>query len=245
MDLLSVFRTFRRHWLVAIPVIILTLIGVGWAILLRTPDFEATARLALLPQAAVPRTASGEVIAETDRGQTFSPLSRFNDLAIVVDLVANSISGGNYREALVEKGANPDYEVRLDPASAVAVFAARAQTADEATTTLQLVFDAFEDELLRIQEEQGVDPDFMITTMTIQEPGEAVAKPSSSVRLALAIAGVGMIACFGVVSLAEARRQSKEERRSLESTDEPTEIDGAGAEKSGSRPGRSEDLTLR
>jgi hypothetical protein len=213
MDLLSIFRTFKRHWLVAMPVILLTVACAAYVLVLRPTDYEATASVALLASPGAPRDEAGDPIAQTAAGRTESPLSRYGDQGVVVNIVAKAISTDSYREKLQAQGADTRYEIGQGTSSPIADITAIASTPEGAVTTAQLVAAAFVDELQQIQLGYGVDPDYMISTLPVEVAEDATAKFSSSIRLAVAVVGLGVIATFFVVSIAEARRQVKEERR--------------------------------
>ena len=229
MDLLSIFRTFRRHWLLALPVILLTIACAFYALVLRPTDYEATASVALLAQPGAPRDESGDIVEQTEAGKTESPLSRFSDQRVVVDIVAKAISTDTYREQLQAQGADTRYEVTPGSSAPIADITAIATTPAGAVATAEMVAAAFVDELQQIQLSYGVDPAYMITTLPVEVPEGATRKFSSSMRLAIAIVALGAIGSFFVVSIAEARRQVKEERRQK------------AAAASGSDPGPDDD----
>jgi len=219
MDLLSVFRTFRRHWIAALPVIVLTVACLAYAVFIRPTDYEATASVALLSPPGAPRDETGEPIEATPAGKTNSPLARFTDQTVVVNIVSKAISTDAFRDSLEAQGADTRYEVGPGISGPIADITAIASTPEDAITTAQLVAAAFVSELQTIQAQQGVDPTFMISTLPVEEPENAKPKLSSTFRLAIAVLGLGVIATFFVVSLAEARSQSRKDKRERATAD--------------------------
>jgi hypothetical protein len=212
MDLLSVFRTFRRHWLAALPVLLLTVACLVYVVAVRPTDYEATASVALLTPPSPPKQDSGEDVLVTEAGKTSSPLNRFYDQTVVVNIVSQAISTDTARDALVEQGADSRYEVGPGASGPIADIVAIAPTPEQAIESARLVAEAYTTELQRIQADQGVDPAYMITTLPVESPENAKPKVSSMLRLAIAVVGLGVIATFFVVSLAEARTQLRRER---------------------------------
>ena len=225
MDLLSVFRTFRRHWLAALPVLLLTIACLFYVVAVRPTDYEATASVALLTPPSPPKQDSGEDVLVTEAGKTSSPLNRFYDQSVVVNIVSQAISTDTARDALVEQGADSRYEVGPGASGPIADIVAIAPTPEQAIESARLVAEAYTTELQRIQADQGVDPAYMITTLPVESPENAKPKVSSMLRLAIAVVGLGVIATFFVVSLAEARTQLRRERGKGRSKDDAAAVE--------------------
>jgi len=231
MDLLAVFRTFRRHWLAALPVLLLTLGCLTYVVFLRAPDYETTGNVVLISPPAAPLGDDGKPILKTPAGKTDNPLNRFGDQSVVVNIVSRTVSTDATREKLKAEGADPRYEIAAGLNGPVAEITAVGTSSAQAVLTAQLVAESFVDNLAALQSAQGVDPSYMITTLPVEPPPDATPKLSSTMRLGVGVLGMGILAAFFVVSVAEARSNSKLQRAEAEAEAEaaaPATGDGDG-----------------
>jgi hypothetical protein len=223
MDLISLFRSFRRHWLVALPFILLTGAALVWVLFVRPVDFEASGNVVLLAPPGAPPGPDGNPQLTTPAGKTDSPLARFGDQSVVVRIVSEQVSTNATRDELKAEGADTRYEIAPSFSGPIAEITAVAASAEQAEQTVALVAQAFVDTLAEIQKNQGVDPTYAISTLPIEPPEKAQPKVSSSVRLAVGVVGLGLITTFFAVSVAEARDSS---RRQREARDPDADADG-------------------
>ena len=232
MDLLSVFRTFRRHWLAALPVLLVTLACLGYVVVVRAPDFETSTNVVLISPPAAPLDGDGQPIRQTPAGKTDNPLARFGDQSVVVNIVSRAVSSDVNRVKLKEEGADPRYEITPATSGPIAEIQAVGTTAEQAELSASLVATSFVDNLAAVQAAQGVDPAYFITTLPVEPPSDAQPKLTSTVRLAVGVLGLGLLATFFTVSLAEARSSAKRQREDPEdgSEDDTSQADGPPGE---------------
>ena len=111
MDILSLLRTVRRHWLLVLPVALLTIAGLVWAVVVKDPAYDSTTTVTLLAPPAPPIDDDGQPVTRTEDGSTDNPLTRFGDQAVIVNRVSRAVSTDANRRALAAAGAAPDFEV--------------------------------------------------------------------------------------------------------------------------------------
>lgn len=209
MDLLSVFRTFRRQWKAALPLLVITALALAYVVVIRPADYETTANVVLISPPSPPVGADGKQILLTPAGKTDNPLARFPDQSVVVNIVSRTLSTDATRKKLAAAGADPRYELNPGSNSPVGEIVAIGSSAQQAERSASLVAEAFVQNLAAIQTAQGVDPAYFITTLPVEAPEDAKPKLSSTLRLAVAVLGLGLLATFFTVSLAEARSESR------------------------------------
>lgn len=218
MDLIAILQTIRRHLLIVVPMALLTLAALGLLLASRSADFTSDTNVVLLTPPSPPIDSGGNYVARTDRGSTDNPLTRFSNSATVVEVVARAISTPEAREQLEAEGADPRYEVVPADTGPIGQITATADSAEGAVTTVQIVADAFVAKLAEIQAARGIDPTYAITTLPVDKPSTPSGSYFSTVRLAVGVIGVGVVATFFAVSVAEAVRQNR--RRDEEEPDE-------------------------
>jgi len=220
MDILSLLRTLRRHWLLVLPVALLTVAGLVWAVVVKDPAYESTTTITLLAPPAPPIDDDGQPVTRTEEGSTDNPLTRFVDQSVIVNRVSRSVGTDANRQDLATAGAVPDFEIETGNGPE-AIITAEATTPEQAELTVTLVAESFVDQLENIQSQQGIDPTYYFTTLPLEPPSVPAAQLSSTLRVGIGILGLGIIATFVVVSIGEARRISREQTSAADADEEP------------------------
>jgi hypothetical protein len=245
MDLLSIVRKVWRYKVVALPVVLLTLCGAVYVVAVKEPVYEASSSYVMLNP---PEPPTEEEIARDPslRGiKADNPYARFSDQTVVVAVLANRMGSESTRRALLEKGADPRYEVARDSefgfSTPIVKITAEGGSPAVATTSAKLVGNALIRELDRLQ--QGIDPRFRIKPNEVDPPDRAELKASGQLRMLVGVFGLGALLLFIVVSVADALttlRSAPGGRAApspLAVTDEPwTAYDGRAAGPSALEP---------
>lgn len=208
MDLLQIARKIWRYKLVALPVIALTLCGAAYVIAFKGPVYEASASYVLInppPPPTEQEIARDPSLSGIDAD---NPFTRFADQSVVVRVLASTLSTESAREALVEAGADSRYTVA--PSSEFGVSApilqvtARGDSPETAVRTAEVVSDAVTRELDRMQQAEGVNARYRISTQQVDAPDSAKLLASGMLRTLLGVFALGAVLLFVVVSVAEA-----------------------------------------
>jgi hypothetical protein len=212
MDLMSLVRLIGRHWRVTVPAAVVTFLLVVAALVLSSPTYAASASVALFspPDAPEASDASGAVPTAGE-----NPFTRYGDLSVVADILARRMDSDAERAALKAEGVS-GYEVvanRLQRGPLVEVTGTGPNPA-AAIDSADRVVAEFEAVLAEMQESEGADPDYFITSGAVEPPETAVAQVGSTLRTAIAALAVGGLATLGLAVVAEAFTRRRRGARS-------------------------------
>jgi hypothetical protein len=195
MDFLSITRVFWRHKVAALPVILLTLVGMYYVFGVKPPVYEASSSLLLVNP---PTTSATQVVN--------NPL--LNDgLETVADVITNVVDSTASQKALESEGVDPRYQAQLstdfgDPP--VIQITGVGTTAQAAIRASQLVSNAATNALMHMQATQHVTRANLIKAIPFAQATQAQLSLTSKLRSLIAVIGVGAILLLIVVSGAEA-----------------------------------------
>jgi capsular polysaccharide biosynthesis protein len=212
MDLLTIVGTVWRHKLVTIPVILLTLIGAFYVIAIKPPTYESKASVLLTNPPAAPTAAQITANPSLAHVNTNNPYASLGNLVLVADVVIEVVTSPAAKQALVQAGASPQYQVAVDeslespPAIDVTGVAGTPQAAMESA---QLVASAISRDLYQMQANQHIDPRFMIDSIEYVKPTAAATSSSSKLRTLIIVAVLGFIVLLVAVSTAQALEQRR------------------------------------
>jgi len=219
MDLLAITRTMWRHKVLSLGTLVLTVLGLVYVIFLTPREYQATSSTVLFPPPAPPSAEAIEKDPTLAGVDPSNPFSQFGDPSVIIDVVARRVSTKSAEEALVAEGADPRYEVaasvRYGSTSPIVEIVGVGGDPATATRTVEVVQNAVETELRIIQEEQGVNPQFMITPYVVDAGEKPELIVSGMLRSAVAVLGVGAIALFIMLSVAVALEVRQAERSRL------------------------------
>jgi hypothetical protein len=230
MDVLSLLRLLARHWRVTAPALLLTLVCVVAALKVSAPTYHATGSIVLLNPREVPDIGDQPVPPEV--GQ--NPYARYGDIAIVTDILTRIMSSDSKRDELASQGV-PGYDIVANSFQRDPVFEVTGQgpDPDSAMGSTDIVLTEAGVVLTQLQENQGADPDYLISSDRLEDPSTATAKYGSTVRAVIGAMAVGGLGTLGLAVLAEFLGQRRAARRA---TSEPVAVgsDGAGDGSGGS-----------
>jgi capsular polysaccharide biosynthesis protein len=220
MDLFSLLGTLWRHKWVSIPVVLLTLAGMGYVLALRPPTYEAKADILLTNPPAAP--TAFQISQDPSLAKMNNPLANLASLTYVAEVLINSVTAPAAKAELTQAGAS-GYQVVLDNASQSNVppaidVVATGRKPRPAMRSAQLVATAISSELHQLQASQNVRNNDMITAVEYVTPSSAT-KSSGKLETAAGVAAIGLILLLVTVSMAQGReeqknRRSRRERRS-------------------------------
>lgn len=183
------------------------------------PTYRASSSVVLLNPPSVPEVESEGASEETLRALD-NPYERFNDLSVVVDIMRRILVSAPTEEVLAERGLAGDYSVAANIdfyRGPIVDIAAEGASEAEAITGARLVVDMLEETLDAVQERQGTDPNYRITSDVVVPATRATRVLSSTLRRAIAVSALGALFVVGSAVAADAlttRRSSPATRRS-------------------------------
>ena len=216
MNLLLIARKIWRYRLVTLPVIGLTLIGALYVIAAKDPVYEASSSYVLINPPLPPtenEIARDPALSGVDAD---NPFTRFADQSVVVQVLASTLNGESARQALADAGADERYTVAPSAAfgytSPIVQITASGDSPEAAVRTAEVVGDAVTGELDRMQQAEGVDSEYRITSQQVHAPDEAELRPAGKLRALVGVLAMGAILLFVVVSVADAVTTLRRER---------------------------------
>lgn len=227
MDVVSTARVVRRRWYAALIGLVCTLAGCA-VVLSMAPTYEASSVLVLLapntPPAAAP-TPGAATPGPVNPYQAFD-----SSITVTADLMSTQVMQPKVVDALVRRGASPDYTVATDPDTGgpTVTITAKASTPDQALVTARLVSDEFRRQLTVRQSDAGAPANSLITASAVVTPTTADRLVSSRIRALVAVIAVGMALSICLALGAEAVALGLERRRERAASLGPPD-DGAGS----------------
>jgi hypothetical protein len=213
MDLFSIGGTLWRHKLAAIPVVLLTLLGMGYVLALKPATYEANADILLTNPPAAP--TAFQISQNPGLAKMNNPLASLSSLTYVAEVLINSVTAQTAKDELKQAGAS-GYQVVLDNATQSNVppaidVDATGRKPQAAMRSAQLVATAISSELVRLQASQHVQRKYMITAIEYVTPSSAT-KSSGDLETAAGVAAIGLILLLVAVSLAQGLQEQKNRR---------------------------------
>jgi hypothetical protein len=231
VDLLRISRILRRHKLLTFPVVILTVLGMGYALVGTKPLYQSTADYLLSPPPSAPtpgQLAADPSLAKANYDNVYA---RLPDLSVVVDIVAAKITGTAESQALLAQGADPRFSIapveKYGSPTPILEVTGTGSTAAEALKTRELVSAASIRDLYSMQASQGTSPFYMINALPMATTSPRL-KVSSKLRDVIAVVALGGFLLFLAVSIGDAIDKKRAERGAA---GEPKEVaHGAASE---------------
>jgi hypothetical protein len=221
VDLLTIWQTiWRRRW-VALPVLLLTVVVAGWAVLLRPPVYESSATLLLLQPPGPPTPTQLQRDPALAGLNADNPYTRVYDPAVLIAVVADVVGSEPARRGLAGQGADDRYvitnTVRYGLSSPLVEITGTAATPAQATRTTGLVATAFAQQLRQLQAAEHVSPRYFVMVRMVDGPAAGRPRASDKVRVLVGVFGLGLIGLFSVISVADALGTMRARRRAYRS----------------------------
>jgi hypothetical protein len=208
MDLLAIARKIWLYRVVTLPVLILTLLGGLYVVVIKSPEYEASSSYVLIQPPPPPTQEDIAMDPSLGRINADNPFTRFTDQSAVVGVLASRLSNESSRDALSEKGADKRYTVapssEFSTSSLLVEITGVGSSPEQAVGTAELVGAALVRELDDLQATQNVAQDYRIQAQPVTAPDAAQLQVSSTLRPLVGVLAMGGILLFVVVSAAEA-----------------------------------------
>lgn len=217
MDLFGLTGTMWQHKRATIPVILLTLLGAFYVVAVKAPTYQAKASILLSNPPAPPTAAQIAANPGLGRVNTNNPFTSLGSLDFVADVVIEVVTADAAKQALVQEGANPNYQVIIDPSlgspPAINVTGV-GSTAQIAIRSAQLVAMAISKDLHQLQVDQNVDSKYMVSSIEYIKPTSASSSKSSKLRTMIEVVAAGFILLLVAVSVSQGLAERKGGRKS-------------------------------
>jgi len=223
VDLLLIARKIWLHKFATLPILALTVLGAVMVLVVKGPVYQASSTHILINP---PTPPSAEDVARDPalgRINADNPYTRFPDQSVGGQVLASALTSESARRELVAAGADRRYSVaptaEFGYSAPIIKVVGVGPSPEVAIATTKLVDRAVIRQLDRMQQAEGVDEHYRITTQQVDFPDSAELQASGQLRALVGVLALGTLLLFVVVSVADALAQLREgrTRRSAES----------------------------
>jgi capsular polysaccharide biosynthesis protein len=207
MDLLALFTTLRRHKLIVALAMLLSVGGDAYIAFGIPPQYESKAQYVLINPPSPPTDAQIQREPGLAKVNTNNPFLRLPSPSVVVDVVAQRVSGDTVRRALLAQGADKNYLVASTNAIGAGMvidITGTGTSAEQSRRTLELVSARMRTELHDMQKVDGADDHYLIQAIPINPPTDPIRKITSTIRSIIGVSAAGLVLLFALISIAEA-----------------------------------------
>lgn len=215
LDLLSLTQTVRRHKLATIPAIMLAVAGIGYVVVVKAPIYQATSSYILMPGTTAPPPTPAQIARDPalKHENPNNPFAAYGDLSVVGALLTQMMSSPSAAAVLASQGVSGSFTVAPDTTTygnpPILDITAEGPTAAVASNTAALVGKTMQNRLAAIQAAQGTSRQYWIGSLELAPPTHPHIQLSSKLRDLVAVIVAGMILLFVIVSILNARDESK------------------------------------
>lgn len=217
MDLFVIARKLWRYKLLTLPVLLLTLCGAAYVVVIKTPVYETSSSYVIVNPPSPPTEDDIAANPALGRINADNPFARFSDETVIVDVLASSMANESAERALLKEGADPRYKVESSSAlgfsSPILKVTAQGESPQAAVRSAKLVGSAVIRELKRMQKAEGVDPTYWIKSQQVDAPDGAELRASGQLRMLVGVLALGAVLLFVIVSVADALTTLRRERQ--------------------------------
>jgi capsular polysaccharide biosynthesis protein len=207
MDLLALFTTVRRHKLIVLVVALIMIAGDSYVAFGIPPQYESQAQFVLIAPPAAPTESEIERDPTLAKVNANNPYLRLPNPSVVVDILAQRVSGDTVRRQLIAKGADRDYTITSTNAigsGLVIDIVGTGHSAAAARRTLDLVSETMTVELHEMQKINGAADKYLFEALPINPPTDPTRKVTGTVRSLIAVSAACLVLLFALISIAEA-----------------------------------------
>ncbi len=211
MDLYSSLRVVQKRWRIAVPLLVLTLIGVAVAVSQSSSSKQASGEVVLL---AAP-TPPGPTNDNPNPPIANNPYALM-ELPDVVDVVSQSVSSEATARDLQRQGLSGTYTIagnkdfQRGPIMTIEV---TSPTESSALASYRLVVDEAASTLDRLQDEVQANPAFRVKMQRLTAPAVASASALVKLRAALIALLIGLFVTLAAVFAVESIQKGQARRR--------------------------------
>jgi hypothetical protein len=212
-------KTLWRHRLLTLPVFLIMMVGVVYAVLWGPRSYDsATSYVFISPR---PPTAQ-EIAADPSLAGASAAnpyLRATSDPSLAAQVVVSKLSSEVTAKALVDQGIQPEFTALPGGGggggSAIVTITSTAGTPALSLRQMSVLGDQLVAILKDAQLANGADPRYLISAIQIDASVNAIEKVSSRLRTVVVVAAGGVVLLFGVLSIAQARENSRRRRSGI------------------------------
>lgn len=207
MDLLALVNTLRRHKLIVLLVVLIAAGGNAYVAFGVPAQYESQAQFVLIAPPAPPSDAAIDRNPELAKINTNNPYLRLPNPVVVVEVLAQRVSGDAIRRELISQGADRNYTISSTDAigsGLVISILGTGTSAEAAGRTLELVAARMQVELRAMQKVDGADDRYLFQALPINPPTDPIRKVTGTFRSLIAVSAACVVLLFAAISIADA-----------------------------------------
>jgi hypothetical protein len=203
MDLMSIIREAWKGKWVVLPVLLITLVGAAYVLVVRPPEYASNSALALIYPPAAPTTSQIARDPALGKVNADNPYAAYGDLTVVGAVVQQAMGGDGIVDALRKEGVEDGYSITSDPTTTNPIIhvegvGATPAAALRATTILGQQIGTT---LNQLQANERVADHYRITAQVLNTPSAPTLKISTKLRSLIAVLVAGLIMMFIALSI--------------------------------------------
>lgn len=215
MDFWDLTKLVFRRWYVAVPLLLVTAGATAYVGVAVKPDYKATAYVQLIPPAGATGSNAGPEYRNPWIGLGLGALNTAATYATIDQ---------TFLTQLLASGLSDNVTITDGYPAPIATFEVIGNSQAQATSTMDMAIERFNDSVKALQDDYGVQKQGLIVTRRLDE-GKNLAQSGGKVKRALiAVAGAGLLITIGITIGVDAaiRRRARRKaaaRAELEESD--------------------------
>lgn len=207
MDVLGILGALKRHRLLSLIIVVLTIGGAGLIYVKSPTYYEASATYAL-PNPNTPTAAQLQADPALAKLNSNNPYLYFPDQTTIVGVLSAQMTSTAEQARLRGAGAQGSYSVgpsnSISAGGRLVEVRARTNSPGTAINTVNVVSKEMTRLLHSMQAVNGAAEQYIIPAVLVTPAEQATAKVSGKLRSAIIMIVVGIIALFAAISIADA-----------------------------------------
>ena len=187
VDFWDLTRLLLRRWYIAVPMLLISVIGVFLAGTSVQPDYSGKGYLLLIPPH--PTVTTGTTAAPARAHNPWSDLGGW----ALGNAAVLKVASGNIRADMVRRGLSENYTVSISEGSAMVNIEGVGSSPAQATATIREVLRLLNQVIKDQQNQFGVETQDLFTTLTLADGSDVDVVTSKVKRIAIVAGGVGLL----------------------------------------------------
>jgi len=219
MDLVAVFSSLRRHKIIVLMVLLLTIGGDLFVVYGLPQQYESKAQYLLSPPPPAPTDEEIQKNPSLAKLNANNPYLRVATLSVVTDVLAQRVGADETRKQLIAQGADQDYAIATTNAigsGQLIEITGTGHSPEESDRTRDLVVAQMVAQLHDMQTVNGADDRYLIKAIPVTQSAEPLHKVTVTMRSVIAVTVAGLILLFALISIADAIAPWRRRRAGLD-----------------------------
>lgn len=236
MELVNLWKLVVRQRAIVLVMALLSVVGLYVVYSTSPPVYRSSGSIVLFnpPNApddagfsGTPDPASTTVVPDVASDPATSPITQpgynpygaFNDLSVMTDILVRVMNSPPVEAQLQDQGLQGTFVIGANVTfyrGPILDVSAEADAPEQAQSSVNVVLKEVERQVIALQDQRGVNPEYRITTGTVVRPEPGTSVFSGTLRRLIVAAGLCGAATVGLALLADVRRARRATREQAE-----------------------------